>query len=216
MASFRRFRPPFLVTLLAVGTLAVVAVGCGGDDNGSAGEHAGHEGAPGQSSERAFLSAMVPHHRSAIEMAEIAQRRAQAPEMKRLADAIVSAQRTEISQMGRIHERLFGTALQPDEKAHGKLGLSADEAGMAHSNADIEELRSASPFDRAFVDMMIPHHEGAVRMARAVLEDSGDRELRSLAERIVADQQREVREMNSFRERTYGAPVREAGGHDHT
>ena len=184
MISIRRFRLPLLAAVLAAGTIALLA-GCGGDDNGCGGEHAGHdEQAQGEGSERACLSAMVPHHRSAIEMAEIAQQRAEAPEIERLADAIVSAQQSEIAQMGRIHDRLFGTALKPDEGAHDQLGLSAEEAGMDHSEADMRELRSVDPFDRAFVDMKVPHYVGADRMARADLYVAEVREILTWAVKV--------------------------------
>jgi uncharacterized protein (DUF305 family) len=55
--------------------------------------------------------------------------------------------------------------------------------------------------------MMVPHHEGAVRMAGVVLKYTEDPELRTLANTIVTDQQREIRQMDQFRVRTYGAPV---------
>ena len=210
MRFSRQFRLPLLAVALTIGVVAVA--GCGGDD--SAGEHAGHdEQAQGEGRERAFLSAMVPHHRSAIAMAEIAQQRAQDPKIKRLAETIVSAQRSEIAQMERMHERLFGTALRPDETAPGQLGVSADEAGMGDSDAEIRELRSADPFDPAFVEMMVTHHEGAVRMARAVLRGAEDSELRTLAEAIISDQEREIREMNAFRQGTSGAPAPAVDGH---
>lgn len=42
------------------------------------------------------------------------------------------------------------------------------------------------PFDRAFVDEMVPHDEGAVRMARVVEAKGRDPELRSLARDVIA------------------------------
>ena len=38
-------------------------------------------------------------------------------------------------------------------------------------------LKDAKPFDRAFIDEMIPHHQGAIRMARAELAKGSDPEL---------------------------------------
>ncbi len=86
------------------------------------------------------------------------------------------------------------------------LGLSAEEAGMGHMDG-AAMLRGKKPFDRAFVDEMTPHHQGAVRMAEQVLGKTKDAEIRSLAEGIIAAQKREIGEMKAFREREYGGPV---------
>jgi hypothetical protein len=96
--------------------------------------------------------------------------------------------------------------------AHDGLGLSAEEAGMTHSPDTNEMLEMADPFDRAFVDEMVPHHTGAVKMAEVVLEGTEDAELRTLAENIISTQEREIKEMNDFRTEEYGAPVPETSG----
>ena len=78
---------------------------------------------------------------------------------------------------------------------------------MTHTPAMNDELEMAKPFDRAFIDMMVPHHLGAIRMAEAVKKDAENPEVRSLADRIISAQKREVSEMNAFRKRTYGSEV---------
>lgn len=212
----RRFPTVLIAGLLLA--LGLLAVGCGEREEPSAKQvGSGHEGRhatrSGDSAERAFLSAMVPHHEAAIEMAEVAQKRGRAREIRALADSIVGAQAKEIGQMKAIHRRLFGTELTPDERAHERLGLSAREAGMDHAGA-ATNLRNAEPFDRAFVDEMVPHHRGAIRMSEAVLARTRDPELRRLARGIISMQRKEIAQMNAFREREHGAPVPEGGaGH---
>ncbi len=49
--------------------------------------------------DEAFINAMIPHHRSAIEMAKVADQESQNPRIKELAGNIVSAQKVEIKQM---------------------------------------------------------------------------------------------------------------------
>ncbi len=61
-----------LLPLLA----ALAAAGCGGDDGGG---EAQPERVTGNGVDRAFVAAMIPHHESAIEMAEIARDRARTP-----------------------------------------------------------------------------------------------------------------------------------------
>ena len=52
-----------------------------------------------------------------------------------------------------------------------------------------------------FVTMMIPHHQGAVDMAKALLLRTQDPELRNLAQGIITEQQNEIRLMQSWLER---------------
>ena len=189
------------VTAIAVaGTVFLAA--CGGGDSGSSDQ-----------SQRAFLEAMVPHHESAIEMARVATRRAEHAEIMSTAKAIVSAQRREMAQMRRVYRREFGETLRPNMDAHAQLGLSAEDAGMMmHGGEDMgASLRRAKPFDRAFIDAMIPHHQGAIRMARVVLAGDGSTEVMQIADGIIRAQAQEIREMNGWRMDWYGS-ASPAGG----
>jgi uncharacterized protein (DUF305 family) len=68
-------------------------------------------------------------------------------------------------------------------------------AGMDHMNAEMMAGAGASDPDVAFVCAMIPHHRGAIAMAKAEL-DKGDAPFaRSLAESIIAAQEKEISEM---------------------
>jgi uncharacterized protein (DUF305 family) len=53
----------------------------------------------GKYSDKAFIDAMIPHHQSAIEMAEVAYEKSKNPRIKELAENIMSAQKREIEQM---------------------------------------------------------------------------------------------------------------------
>lgn len=64
-------------------------------------------------------------------------------------------------------------------------------------DGDMSMLETATPFDPAFLTMMIPHHEGAVAMAKAELAKGKDPELKQLAQTIITAQQREIREMRA-------------------
>ena len=81
------------------------------------------------------------------------------------------------------------------------LGVTPEESGMA---MDMHELHHAKPFDKAFIDMMIPHHAGAIRMARAERAKGTDSQLRKLASAIIRDQAKEIRQMNAWRKAWFG------------
>jgi len=166
----------------------------------------GGEDANATETDGAFVTEMVPHHESAIEMAEIAIERAEHPEIEALAMSITASQGDEITELEAIHKRLFDAPV--GEVDHGTLGLAEHEMGMS---ADLSSLESAKPFDRAFIDMMVPHHQGAILMARVELEKGSDDEAQALAEQIIEAQTTEIEEMNEWRTEWYGEPS-PAGG----
>lgn len=186
--------------------LAALLVACGDSDDMSMDDMAGHDmdGITMTSegvTDAGFVNDMTPHHESAIEMAEVAQRRAEHPEIARLADQIVDAQTSEIEELGQISDRL-------EVSDDATLGLSMEAMGM---EMDAGSLETAEPFDQAFIDMMIPHHQGAIEMAQVELQDGNDAQTRKLAQRIIDAQTREIEEMNSWRTEWYGEPS-PAGG----
>jgi uncharacterized protein (DUF305 family) len=58
-----------------------------------------------------------------------------------------------------------------------------------------------------FVTMMIPHHQGAIDMAKALLLRTTDPELRNLAQGIITEQQNEIQVMHAWLRRNAAAPV---------
>ena len=168
--------------------LSVVAVGCGGDESGSA--TAEQPSASGVPFDQAFIDAMVPHHREAIAMAEVATARGLSqPVLREIANDIAMSQQAEIDQMLEWRESWFGSRtlgpLQPDV-----LGVPEDELGMDHGSSD--ELGTAADVDATFAQLMIPHHEGAISIAEVAAEKAQHSEIRALASRIVDAQKREI------------------------
>jgi uncharacterized protein (DUF305 family) len=157
----------------------------------------------GNGVDRAFVAEMIPHHRSAVEMAEIAERRSKRTEIKELAQAIIATQNAEIDKLQRLDQRLADAGVET-----GELGMAAHEMG---TDMDTAGLREAEPFDREFIDAMIPHHQGAIRMAQMQLEQGENREVGRLAEAIVQAQSAEIDQMNEWRVDWFGG-LSPAGG----
>ena len=61
-----------------------------------------------------------------------------------------------------------------------------------------------------FVTMMMPHHQGAIDMAKALLLITQDPELRNVAQGIITEQQNEIRVMQAWLQRYQGAQTRTA------
>ncbi len=196
------FKHHKLIAVAAAMTLAVA--GCGSDES-----HDNHNASGTESSEqagggfdRAFAQAMIPHHESAIEMAEVAQDRGESRFVKQLADDIVGTQNAEIETLRAQDAELEEAGVEP-----GDLGMSHDQMGM---DGDASMLEDAEPFDTTFIEMMIPHHEGAIAMARIELEKGADPDLKVLAEDIFDAQQREI---DAMREHLGSAETHEGTNH---
>lgn len=147
----------------------------------------------GEYSDAAFVDSMVPHHEGAVEMAEVALRNAENPEISTLAREIIDAQQAEIEQFGQIRDGLGGAS----------TGMSQDEMSGMMGMPEAGELAQARPFDKAFIDAMIPHHESAMEMAEVALEESENPEIRQIAENIVSSQEAEIEQMRQWRGEWY-------------
>jgi uncharacterized protein (DUF305 family) len=156
-----------------------------------------------------FIDMMTPHHMSAVAMAQIALTRAQHPQIKRLAQAIVSAQDKEIGQMKAYRKAWYGSATTPSMDHMPMLpGLPMGDMRMGMTMmGDIAHLKTAKPFDRAFIDAMLPHHQMAIDAAKLELANGSHPQLKALALSIIQDQAREQGLMQAYRELWYGGSM---------
>jgi uncharacterized protein (DUF305 family) len=87
-------------------------------------------------------------------------------------------------------------------RRHRLLGGSAADQAMMSGMQTMQRNMAAAPMtgdpDKDFVAMMIPHHQGAVDMAKVELQYGKDRQMRALATAIIAAQRREIAEMKAW------------------
>ncbi|MGW4726404.1 DUF305 domain-containing protein [Streptomyces sp. NPDC004291] len=152
-----------------------------------------------------FAQMMIPHHEQALEMARLADGRAEDPGVKRLVAAIERAQDPEIRTM-RAWLKGWG---RPESVDHGDghgSGSGSDHggghgsgSGMAGmmSEQDMKDLAAAEgkEFDRAFAELMIAHHEGAVTMAEEERSKGLNPTAKKLADDVVRTQSAEIAEL---------------------
>ncbi|MBA2362267.1 MAG: DUF305 domain-containing protein [Chloroflexia bacterium] len=171
----------------------------GADPSGMGGESTATDG---MSFDQMFIAGMVPHHQSAIDMADMARTRAEHKEIGQLASDIISAQQREIGQMRTWYKQWYGTDQIPqmDEQMMGEMMPGTDMEGM-----EATDLSKAEPFDKAFIDAMIPHHQSAVMMAQHALKQAKRPEIKQLAQEIIASQEQEITQMKQWQTAWYGS-----------
>ncbi|MFI7132321.1 DUF305 domain-containing protein [Nonomuraea sp. NPDC050153] len=191
-----------LATALAVGAFVLTA--CGGNSTSQAGRDTTMMSgavpvatATAQSkpvfddADVMFAQMMIAHHQEAIELAELATTRAATEEVKELAEKIKDNQQPQIETMqGWLKE--WDKATPVSEAGHDA------PAGM--TDATIKTLLDSrgTAFDKAFLTMMIDHHQEAIAMARVERKHGKNSQAKRLAERIMKDQQAQVTQMQKL------------------
>ncbi|MFD5298611.1 DUF305 domain-containing protein [Streptomyces mutabilis] len=199
---------------VAAGAAALTLAACGGADDGDAGGSAGHGGhnasasasAPASApasqgrhnaADVAFAKGMIPHHRQAVEMADLAPERAGSPEVEKLAAEIKKAQDPEIRTLSGWLTS-WGEEVPADDAAmdHSTHGMDGMDGMMTDQEMRGLEDASGEAFDTAFLELMIKHHEGAVAMARTEQADGAHAPAKKMAGEIITSQSAEIERMN--------------------
>ncbi len=138
------------------------------------------------SSEKEFITEMIPHHQEAVDIAkEVLARGATTPEIKALMLNIVSAQEKEIADMKSWYQAWYDTPYQP----------SGNYKPMMRNLSKL----SGQDLDKVFLEDMIMHHMGAIMMAHSLQGYIEHDELRTLTNDIIKSQSQEIQLMRELR-----------------
>lgn len=183
-------------TALALSAVLLMSGCTAGTDDGSMPgmDHGSSPSAGVGDADVMFASMMIVHHEQAIEMSDIVLAASGIdPAVTELAERIKAAQGPEI-------EQLEGWLDEWDVSSDDR-----DASGMGHgdgmmSEDDLTALREAegTAASRLFLEQMIMHHEGAVEMAQAQVDEGSDPEAVELAQTIIDAQTDEIQEMKDL------------------
>jgi len=152
-----------------------------------------------------FIDGMMLHHQGAVVMAQEAQRKSSRTEIKKLAAEIITAQEKEIASMKTWRTNWYASAATTPMGYSSSMGhmmpMSQDQMNSMMMSGDLGA--ADNQFDLRFVNAMIPHHEGALVMAKDALAKSQRPEIKVLAQAILASQQVEIDQMKSWRKSWY-------------
>ena len=133
----------------------------------------------GRNFNTSFMSQMIAHHQSAVEMSRDVLNTNADPRIKAMARRIIKSQTGEIAKMTGWLKAWYGVT---PSKYHMNLVRQDQKAMMAMPISS----------GRAFAEMMIPHHQEATMMAKMALQKSDKAPLKALARTMLQDQQKEI------------------------
>ncbi len=144
-----------------------------------------------------FIDTMTHHHQGAIDMAKMASTKSQNDELKKFAQKIIEDQNKEIGQMKDWREKWYSG--KPAALNMEMSGMSDSMKMMMGDGMKKMEVASSKEFDLMFLDMMKPHHAGAVTMAKDALAKAEHPEIRTLANQIITSQEAEIKQIDAWK-----------------
>ncbi len=152
-----------------------------------------------------FLDSMIPHHQGALVMAQEVLTKSKRPELIKLAKKIISDQSKEITQMQQWRKQWYPQASATPVMWHSEM---SHEMPMTTAYKEMMQMnmslgKADAGFDKRFLDAMIPHHQGAVTMAKDALQKSQRPELQKYVKSIITSQQEEIDTMTQWRNQWY-------------
>ena len=145
---------------------------------------------------------MITHHAQAVEMSEIVRPRTEDPDIRILATDIALTQQAQIGQFQGLLTA-WGLPIASVDPPMQWMGHSMGTTmpGMA-TDEEIAELRELpiAKMDAQFLRLMIPHHRGALMMARGLLPQTERAEMVSVAEKTISAQGSEIAQMQDMLE----------------
>lgn len=148
-----------------------------------------------------FTEMMIPHHYQALVLSDLTPTRSSDTTLKALANRIHLEQGLEIKVMQGWQSR-NGVPVTDAAMSYEMMLDDPDmlaEMGMA-SRADIAELKtlSGNAFDVRWLQLMITHHEGAIRMLVDVLVTTIDPDMMQMASDMYATQESQLNAMDQM------------------
>lgn len=149
----------------------------------------------GEDYDRTFIANMIAHHQGAVDMATMALEKAQRQEIKDMAADIVYAQTKEINDL-KNWQSAWGYPSSSAENMmdHSAMGTMTTMDTMAENM----RLMTGEEFDKAFLTMMIEHHQSAINMAYPGQTNALHEEVKTLTKAIVEAQGKEIAQMKQW------------------
>lgn len=156
-----------------------------------------------------FLDMMTMHHQQGIEMARMAEQKAQLPRLKEFASKTIADQEQDIQKMQEVRNRLFADVSKADKmRMSGKAMTMGQMQRMSQMDMQKLEAATGKEFDRTFLTTFMKHHEMALQMSRNEVARGEQQEVKDMARETIAKQTKEIGEMREMLRQVGGARVK--------
>lgn len=138
-----------------------------------------------------FLDTMAEHHREGIKMMEMAVDKAQSQDVKQMAQKGIDDQTKEIDELKSM--RNSGSPEAVNMKLPGMMPKAKMEQDMAKL-----EAAAGSDFDKHYLQAMIKHHGGAVKMSDDAMAKAKRDDVKAKAKQMHDKQKMEISDMQGM------------------
>lgn len=143
-----------------------------------------------------FLYEMIPHHEAAVSMSENILKYGHNEEVKQLAANIIRDQLAGIGKLEALKEKLI---------KNPQINKQAEEAYLkTYTNiyqtmiTAMQDAKLTGNIDKDFLEEMIPHHVGAIKMSQNIMKYTQNTELKTILQNIITTQQKQLAEMKNL------------------
>ena len=110
---------------------------------------------------------------------------------------IVNSNNTQMMRMMGMHTQNFSQAKNEGMNQMHEQMMGEDEMTMSGMVNELEG-KTGDNFDKAFIEQMIPHHQGAIEMAKQAKTNAFHQEIKDMADDIISAQTSEINMMKSW------------------
>lgn len=152
-----------------------------------------------------YIDLMIMHHRDGIEMARLAETKAETAEVKEFAGRVIADQEKDIAELQARREQLY-----PGEEEADGINLKNKRMSVGEmkkmAEADMKKLEAASgkAFDHLFLDTLTRHHQMAIEMSNTQITKGDSAELKKFSRETIAKQNKEIGEMAAMMKKVGG------------
>jgi uncharacterized protein (DUF305 family) len=169
---------------------------------------------PAMELDQAYIDMMIPHHASIVALAQAALPRLTEPRLQTMAQSIIDAQRSEITELQGYRQQWYGSPepMSMDEAMMAAMmhmmpsmtGTMEQMAMQMNPEAEVVAFCAGEDANLTFIDLTIPHHQVAIQASEAAVTRAKHPEIQAFAQRVIAAQQREIDELQQVRAKLTG------------
>ncbi len=155
-------------------------------------------GAASQPYDLQFIDSMIHHHEGAVTMSKMALEKTENAELKTFLQKIIDDQDKEIARMKEWRNSWYPGKPSALNMEMPGMKMGSEKMNMSTHEHEMQAM-AGKDFDLHFIDMMIPHHEGAIAMAKDALQKAEHAEIKTLSSEVIREQEAEIKQMRDWK-----------------